>query len=130
MTGKDDGFTLIEVLVAMAISVLVIAAAYRGFAVGWRGLRLSEDEARALAVARAELASAGIETPLAVGTRSGVADGVTWSSTIRSYEGVDATPETAAYWVDVTARWRDRGSGARSIRLVTLKFGSPADARR
>lgn len=132
MQRGEDGFTLIEVLVALAIGALLIASAYGGFAVGWRGMRISEDEAVALAVARSELASAGIAYPIAEGERSGTTNGVAWSTSLRPYELPDSlgtnSDAPSAYWVEVNAQWRGSGRGARSIRLVTLKAG-PSHAR-
>lgn len=124
MEHQDGGFSLMEVLVALAISAVLIATTYRGLALGTRGLQSSDIEARVVEVAKAELARAGVEYPLAEGIKSGRSGNVSWSLSIVPY----ATPETAeddfgkvatAFWIEVEAKAK-RGH---SVRLTTLKLG-------
>lgn len=131
MRPSEDGFTLLEVIVALAIATASIAALYQIYAVGWRGVRLASLDRVAIEVAKNELTSAGVETPLAEGTASGVsADGVEWTTEIRPYALPDAPislneparPE--AYWVSVKVAWREGPfHPERSLELQTIKLG-------
>ena len=51
MTRRERGFTLLEVLVALAILGLAVVAVIQGFAQGLRLLKLSGDHQRAVLVA-------------------------------------------------------------------------------
>lgn len=128
MRRRESGFTLVEVLVALAIATLLAAALYRGLGVGWRALRIADREAAAVDVARARLAAIGVETPLEAGQRSGVDAGVRWSETVVPHDGDADETETGSraasglYRVTVEVRWHDGGArGERSFTLVTLK---------
>ena len=129
MTRRDQGFTLIEALVATAVFVLVISALYQGLSLGWRGLRLAKSEDLAVAVASAELATRGIETPLTTSSSSGVtAEGIAWQTEIRPYETPSQLRNDKAayqgYWVTVTVRWREnRFNAERMMDFTTLKLG-------
>lgn len=129
MDADDAGFTIVEVLVALTISALLMAAAYRGLALGTRGMRVSDVEARMLDVAKAELSKVGIETPLVQGEQSGRSGNVDWSVSISPY---NAPADTAAvfgkpraYWIEVEAR----AKGRPAKRLTTLKLDGPIDER-
>lgn len=128
MTKRDAGFTLIEALVATAVFVLVISSLYQGLSAGWRGLRKATAEDQAVAVARAELASRGVETPLATSSASGVTpEGIAWQTDVRPYAGLSSQPESKssfqAFWVTVTVRWREgRLSPEHVLDFTTLKL--------
>lgn len=119
----EAGFTLIETLVALAIFALAAGAFYQGLGLGFRGLRALRLDTAALTLAKAQLASAGVETPLAEGTSSGTsADGFQWTTDIRRYvrDGVlDFKDETGAYWVTVRVDWRE--APARRVQSLELK---------
>jgi general secretion pathway protein I len=125
---REAGFTLVEALVAFAVFTLVISALYQGLSGGWRGLRRADASVLALAVAKARLASAGVETPLAISTDQGVtAEGVRWVSEIVPYvpPGTLGAQRSAvsAFWVLVTVRWTEGPlQPERSLQLKTLKF--------
>jgi prepilin-type N-terminal cleavage/methylation domain-containing protein len=122
MDSNDAGFSLVEVLVALTVSALLMAAAYRGLALGTRGMRVGNTEARLLEVAKNELARAGVETPLVESEYSGRSGTVDWTLTISPYvgefdeEGAFRTPR--AFWVEVKARIQGRPVK----RLTTLKL--------
>jgi general secretion pathway protein I len=130
----EEGFTLLEVIVALAIAAASVASLYKIYAVGWRGVRLAGIDSAAIEVARTQLASAGIETPLEDGTFSGVSpDGIEWTSEIRSYlppdeQGIPFPPSAEAkapqaYWVRVRVVWKEgRARPERSLELETIKL--------
>ncbi len=126
MQRSDAGFTLLEVIVALAIASASVASLYQIYTLGWRGVRLVGIDATALRVAQNQLASAGVETPLEVATASGISsDGIAWTSDITAYEGATAAEPSglSAYWVSVRVVWREGSARAeRSLELRTLKL--------
>ncbi len=125
---REDGFTLIEAVVALVILALVAAWTFRGFDTGLQGLRTLEDEARALSTARALLHAAGTATPLIAGRQSGTsAQGMAWTTTITplgsSAAGPSSDPQRLAMRIDVTVSWRDApGRPTRDLTLTSVKL--------
>lgn len=125
----DAGFSLIEALVALVIMAGLLALLGSGAATGWRGLIASEQDRRALALAENELARAGIEWPLASGTRSGESGDLTYTIEMRPQGGDGLTQDRGprVYWVGIEVRWRHGFAGRpRSVRLTTLKMAAPS----
>ncbi|MCL4766558.1 MAG: prepilin-type N-terminal cleavage/methylation domain-containing protein [Hyphomicrobiaceae bacterium] len=127
MARQEDGFTLIEIIVAIVVLSSVVVALLEGLSLGWRGARTAEMELAALSVAKARLASAGIETPLQEGRWTGTAaDGFRWVVTAVREPAQDAPAAAPArYWVTVEVAWRaGPWSRTRSLELATLKLGA------
>lgn len=124
------GFTLIEALLALGVLAATIALVNRTFAAGWNAVRHGALESRAVAVAKAHIASAGVGAPLTEGTTSGVEDGVRWKRevTAYSYPGQTvAVPRLGGWWVRVEVAWRDTPLAAeRVIVLTTMKLAATA----
>ncbi len=130
----DQGFTLLEVIVALAIAVASVTSLYKIYAVGWRGVRLAELDSAAIEVAKSQIATTGAETPLVDGTVSGISpNGIAWTSEIRSYEppndqSLPPSPSAQAkapkaFWVRVRVTWKDGPSRPeRSLELETIKL--------
>ena len=87
--------------------------------------------ARLLAIARREIAEAGVTTPLEAGSRSGRdAGGLAWVVHVTPYGGGGSTeggftrdaPAVTAHWIEVVVSWRD-WYGPRRIVLSTVKLG-------
>ena len=132
-TPAEDGFTLIETLVALVVLAMTSIALYQNYEQGMRGLRVADGEAQALALARSLLAETGISKPLVEGRTSGVgADGLAWTITTRHHEPSHQGQPVAdvgnpLYRIDVETRWRDRpGRQVRSVVLTTFKLGAPS----
>ncbi len=68
---QQRGFSLLEVLVAFSILALSMGVLLQIFSGGLRNVGLSEDYARAAAIAETQLAGAGIEVPLVPGEARG-----------------------------------------------------------
>jgi prepilin-type N-terminal cleavage/methylation domain-containing protein len=102
-TRRQRGFTLIEVLVAFVLLSLVLATSFELFTTGMRRAVDLEERSRALAVAQARMASAGVESPLK--------------------EGSTATPY-GLYRIETVVTWRGADERDQSFSLATLELGS------
>ena len=80
------GFTLLEVIVAVIIAALCIAALSEVFATGVRAAGTSSDYMRAMTLAQSLLSGVGVEKSVSDGSESGAtSDGrLTWTVTIDS----------------------------------------------
>jgi general secretion pathway protein I len=138
MRRSDAGFTLLEVIVALAIAAASVASLYQIYALGWRGVRLAELDRAAIEVAQNQLASAGVETALQDGEDSGVSpEGIKWATKIVAYESADAASLPPleggqneskqqlplVYRVRVTVEWKEGPARPnRVLELETIKL--------
>jgi prepilin-type N-terminal cleavage/methylation domain-containing protein len=127
MPRRDEGFTLIETIVATAVFALLLSALYQGLTAGWRGIKKSNSEDAALSLLSQKLASAGVETPLEPSTASGTsADGVAWQSQVIPYVAPASGTISGLYqgfWVTVTVRWKNgQFSAEQKLQATTLKL--------
>ena len=84
---RQAGFTLLETVVALMVFALVAGALQLCLAGGWKGVRSVRMEQAALIVAKAQLATAGVESSLVDGTEEGTTEaGFHWTRDIRRYE--------------------------------------------
>jgi len=125
------GFSLIEVLVALVITGLALAAIAGAFSNGLLGHQASEEAATALTLAEEKLAVAGTGQPLRPGTASGEFAGrYRWQLTIAPYEdraGGDAADigqpgALQLYRIEAAVAWRE-GLRQRLLSLTTLRLG-------
>lgn len=86
MKRPQRGFTLLEVIVAVVIAALCLAALSQVFATGVRAAGTSSDYMRAMTLAQSLLAGIGVEKAVSDGSESGASsDGrLTWTVTIAS----------------------------------------------
>ena len=85
--GRSAGFSLIEVLIALAILGLALGAIAGVFGTGLLGHRAAADADTALAVAEEKLDAAGVVDRLAPGHSEGVFSGrFRWSVNVAPYE--------------------------------------------
>ena len=126
---RTAGFTLIEVLVALAIVGLALGAIASVFSNGLRGHVTASDAEAALALAEEQLALAGIS--LHPGSAGGEFAGrFAWQTTIAPYadDGNKAadlpTSLPRLYRIAVSVAWQD-GRRSREIALSTLRLAPP-----
>lgn len=119
---RAAGFTLIEIMVALAIAAFGIAALLAATRTGLGGADLSAQYVEATRLAQSHLATVGILRPLAAGEESGSDDGgFSWRIRISPplshavAAGSDALP--ALYAVETDIEWLSGGK----LRQVTLQ---------
>lgn len=119
---NEKGFTLIEVLVALAILSLSIGALLKVASTGIDRVRESENEQQASALAQSLLARAGNDIPLADGDVSGTdSGGLRWSVHVAPFGGAadHAAWSSDAKSVTVTVIW---GEAGRHLSLSGLRL--------
>ena len=102
-SALQEGFSLVEVIVALAIVALMLGAIYQVATGSAQSTSRTDNHLRALATAQSVLAQASAEPVLRVGTKLGSSGGVAWSRSIKPYAAPPPTPETRLYQVTVTA---------------------------
>jgi general secretion pathway protein I len=127
---RQAGFTLIEVLVALAIIGLTLGALAGIFSTGLTAHETTSGTEAALAVAEEQLAlAAAAPRP---GTGRGVfANRYAWQTVVTPYQ--DAASKTVdtpsdlppLYRIAVSVDWHD-GNHARAVSLSTLRLGTPS----
>ena len=100
---SQRGFSLVEVIVALAIVALMLGAIYQVATGSVRSTAKTDNYLRALTTAQSVLAQASAQPILRVGTTLGSSDGVAWSRSIKPYSAPAPTPETRLYQVTVIA---------------------------
>lgn len=137
--GGRAGFTLIEVLVALAILSLTLVPLLQIYSRAAGNAKTADLYVRASAVAESVIALAGVETALAPGASSGrAADVFEWTLTVRPYSpqsgtesgtGTEATMAAGLaveiYEVEAVVNWT-MGITPRSVTLKTLRVSQGA----
>ncbi len=127
---RAAGFTLVEVLVALAVVGVALAAIAGVFSQGLMGHETASGAEAALAVAEEQLTLAG--ATLRPGASSGTFDGrFNWRVTVSPYAGdKTADPPNSLprlFQIAVSVAWQD-GHHSRQIALSTLRLAAAPDA--
>jgi general secretion pathway protein I len=135
---RQAGFTLIEVVVALALLALVLAVLTGAVRTGLASASRAAAIAPPLALAEAKLAAVGVTAPLESGDTSGTEpSGIAWHVAVEEYRDDDFTgpsfvgPSSDAptvpklYRVRVTATWQ-QGGAPRSLSLDSLRLAGPS----
>ena len=123
--AAHGGFTLLEVLVALAILSLAVVTSIQLFAGGLRLLKVAGEHQQAALLADQKTREVGA---LVEGFATGTEGEFTWERSIRSTEVpaelVLASPKPyRIYTVTVQVRW----DGKRSVEVATLRTAPPAE---
>lgn len=121
---RDAGFTILEVLVALALVAVVIVAIGSLTATSVRGVRIFE---RHVALTQEMRTTMGTAIPprgeLRVGQSSGHSDGYRWTVDVTPLGGEWAPPNAGVNWIPELVRIRVSSPGGatsdiRTVRLV------------
>lgn len=80
-TQATRGFVLIEVLVAVGVAAIIMAALLRSFTATWAGINAVREEAESMLLARTLIADAMDSGKILTGTRNGTLGRYGWSLT-------------------------------------------------
>jgi general secretion pathway protein I len=118
--GRSEGFTLVEVLVALAIVAIAFGVALGVLSGGLSRLDHDHNVQHALLVAQSELARVGQDVAVADGEIRGEGEsGFAWRIAISPYGA--AAGGLAAHRVVVTVGWHE-GWQPREVRLETIRL--------
>lgn len=128
--NKQQGFSLLEILIAFSILALSLGILLKIFAAGVNTAVVAEDYTAAVQIAESLMAKTGVETPLQATQASGLEnEKYHWQVEVSPFEfnpeNVDPTALTAVLFkVKVTVSWGDDNDNAndRQIELTTLKL--------
>ena len=127
----QNGFTLLEVVVAFAILALALGLLIQIFSRTWSTTALSGDYFRAATLAQTRLNAVGVDIPLELGSYSGdPQDGLSWQVLIEPYPLGDLAwePTFDTFLVTSVISWGEESDKARRISLSTLRLASSSDA--
>ena len=118
--ADQSGFTLLEVLVALAILGFAVVVSIQAFASGLRLLKLSGEHQEAMLLA--DLKAREITAPTEAGRDSGTQGEFTWEREVKQVVTPDLEVEgRTVKWrqweVDVSVRWGD----SRRVTVATLR---------
>lgn len=135
MIRREQGFSLLEVLVAFAILSISLGILLQIFSTGMEATTLSGEYTYATSLAESKLATIGVETPYIEGVEEGKFDRkYTWRTSIFPYEELNNDEEKLGegfndpinrpallYRVKVEVFWESTGK-MRTIALETLRL--------
>jgi general secretion pathway protein I len=131
--NKQQGFSLLEILIAFSILALSLGILLKIFSGGVNTAMVAEDYTIAVQIAESLIAKTGSEMPLKDHQSSGDEnEKYHWSLTVSPFflsgEGID--PKNAAaelYKINVTVNWGDGESDERQVKLTTLKLAGKSN---
>jgi general secretion pathway protein I len=123
---RDDGFTLLEILVAFTVAALLLSAGMRALSVDIGGVAQSRAQTEAVMLASSALEEVGVTIPLREGDQTEPVGGGFVRRIVIARATIDikgeGPPQAIPYDVDSTVAWTS-GGRERSISLRTIRLG-------
>lgn len=118
----DAGFTLIEVLVALSILAIMLAAIGSVMAMNVRGTRALDQRLALIETARA--IETGLPSPaeLVLGSSSGERAGHRWRVDVLPFRMPDAGPQASALWTPARVVLRVQGPSGSILQVETVRL--------
>jgi general secretion pathway protein I len=128
---RSDGFSLIEVLVALVVMAISLVTLFNVFSTGLRNTTMAEDHALATAHAQTTLARIGTEHPLTEGGTGGrIDEKFSWRVNVAPVSFGDQSDadeiSVRPFRVGVAILWKD-GATEKSVVLETLRLAHVSD---
>ena len=128
--NKQQGFSLLEILIAFSILALSLGILLKIFSAGVNTAVVAEDYTAAVQIAEGLMAKTGVETPLHAGQETGVEnEKYHWKVVVSPFEfnpeNNDATAIRAILFkVKVTVSWggNNTDTNEKQVELSTLKL--------
>lgn len=120
----EAGFTLIEVVVALAIAGLGLSLLVAATGSGLESTTAADNTVQAIAHAQSHLAEVGRSLPLRRANYSGDEGGFRWRVRIADPVATAASGKFAIYPVTVTETWL-AGTASKSFSLYSERLGAP-----
>jgi general secretion pathway protein I len=126
--NKQQGFSLLEILIAFSILALSLGILLKIFAAGVNTAVVAEDYTAAVQIAESLMAKTGVEIPLKPNQSSGLENGkYHWLVEVSPFafnpENVDPSAIPAEMFkVKVIVSWGDDSANDRLVELTTLKL--------
>jgi len=118
----DAGFTLLEIIVALAILGVAFALAMELLGTGVRSAKASQDYTHAALLARQKMAEIAVTSSLTTAADGGdFGGGFRWASDVRPVADQDEDRPARLYQVRVRVTWPAR-AGEKSLDLYTLRM--------
>ena len=127
----NQGFTLMEILVAFVVLATAVAVLYRTFSTNIRNVDAISGYSEAIAIAESRLMAIGLEHPIVEGEESGETDDrrFKWKVAIRPYTPPGAVEAPNTFFnanqllrATVAVSWDESGLQKRSIELSTVRM--------
>lgn len=120
--NEANGFTILEVLIALTIFAIVIGALSSLFQTSLRHASVANDLRRATQLAESQLSRFGKDFPLEQGTYEGISpNGLRWEAEISLADPIDHDMGIALYRIQIEAGLVSNSST--SVKLSTLRIG-------
>ena len=125
---KQQGFSLLEILIAFSILALSLGILLKIFSAGVNTAGVAGDYTAAVQIAESLMAKTGVETPLQAGQSTGLENNrYHWRVDVSPFnfnpDNTDISAITAVLFkVKVVVDWGDGNTTDRQVELITLKL--------